>query len=116
VSDILVFSLVMTGTVFVASCSQILLKKAAAKKHDTVLSEYLNWRVGVAYGIFFVSVLVNMYVLRHIPLSLAPVIETTGYIFVAVLSFIFIGERVSKLQLAGMVLIVFGIIIFSIRV
>jgi len=114
VNEVLLFSFVMIAAVFVSSCSQILLKRAADKTYSSRIAEYLNWRVIFAYGLFGFSALVNMYVLRHIPISLAPVLESTGYIFVAVLGFRFLKEKLSIKQLFGMALIIVGIIIFSI--
>jgi len=104
----------MIAMVFIASFSQILLKQAAAKIHRNKLAEYLNWRVVLAYSLFFFASIVNMYILRHIPLSLAPVLETSGYVFIAVLGWFFLGDRINKTQLFGLILIIIGIIVFSI--
>ena len=112
-SEVVVFSLVMVVNVFIASCSQILLKRSATKSHDNIVAEYLNWRVIVAYGLFGLTAVVGMYVLRHIPLSSMPILESTGYIFIAVLSYFFLQEKLSKGQLFGMLLIILGIFIFS---
>ena len=114
-NEILLFSIVMVIAVFVSSCSQIILKRAASKIYRSKIAEYLNFRVIFAYGLFGMAALVNMYVLRHLPISLAPILESTGYIFVAVLGFWFLREKLKKRQLIGMALILVGIIIFSIR-
>jgi len=113
-NNVLLFSIVMVIAVFVSSCSQILLKRAADKKYNSKLAEYLNWHVIFAYGLFGLAALTNMYVLRHIPLSLAPILESTGYIFIVILGLLFLREKLNKKQIIGMLLIVTGIIIFSI--
>ena len=48
----------LAGTFFTA-ISQVLLKQSANKKYSNPLLEYLNWRVIVAYGIFFGVLLLN---------------------------------------------------------
>ena len=113
-SNVTIFSLVIIAGVFIAACSQILLKKAALKKYDSVLAEYLNWRVILAYGLFGCSAIMTMLSLRFVPLSLVPVLESAGYIFVAILSLIFLKEKLQKLQLLGIGLILLGIFIFNI--
>ena len=49
----------LAGTFFTA-ISQVLLKQSANKKYSNPLLEYLNWRVIVAYGIFFGVLLLNL--------------------------------------------------------
>jgi len=112
-SDVVIFSLVLLVAVFIASCSQILLKREANKKHESIMSEYLNCRVFGAYSLFGISAIVSMYVLRHVPLSLVPVLESAGYIFVVMLGWIFLSEKLGGRQILGIGLIIFGILFFS---
>ena len=42
-----------------------------------------------------------------------PILESTGYIFVAVMGYIFLKERLNRRKMAGIALILVGIIIFS---
>ncbi|MCL2014844.1 MAG: DMT family transporter [Defluviitaleaceae bacterium] len=107
------YALMMVTASFIATCSQMLLKHAAKKTHKNFIAEYLNrWVIG-AYSLFGLATLLSMYVLRHIPLSLAPILESTAYIFVAVLGWVILKERLNKRQILGMVLIVAGIFVFS---
>lgn len=107
------FYLLFVAAAFIASCSQIILKTAATKNYESRLAEYLNKRVMLAYSLFGLSALMSMFALRHIPLSMAVILESTGYVFVAGLSWILLGERLNKTQLLGIVMIVLGIAIFS---
>ena len=111
-NEILLYSLIMLAGVFIASCSQILLKSAANRQYENKLAEYLNTRVITAYMLFGVSMLAGLFVLRHIPLSHVPVLESSGYLYVAILSRFLLKERISKRQFIGMALIVIGILIF----
>lgn len=105
---------VLLISVFISSVSQILLKKAADKTYKNHVKEYLNPMVVSAYVMFFCSVFLTMYALREVPLSLSPILESTGYIFVSVLGYIFLKERFGKKKIAGLGLILVGIAIFSI--
>ncbi len=112
-SELAVYSVIMLVSVFISSVSQIMLKKSAQKKYSSKIKEYLNPFVIIAYILFFGCTLVSMYALKVVPLSMSPVIETAGYIFVALLSFLFLKEKLTKKQLTGMVLIIVGIVVFS---
>ena len=100
-------------SVFISSVSQIMLKKSALKSYSSKIQEYFNPLVIVAYGIFFISSLVTMYAYKYVPLSMGPILESLGYIFVTVLGVLVLKERISKRKFLGMVVIISGIIVFS---
>ena len=77
------------------------------------MKEYLNPLVIFAYGMFFCSVILTMLALKNIPLSMQPILESTGYIFVTVMGYFFLKERIGKRKMAGIALILLGILIFS---
>lgn len=98
-------------SVFISSVSQVLLKISAGKHYDNILREYLNPWVITAYGIFFCSSLLTVYAYKGVPLSMGPVIESMGYVFVAVLGYVCLNEKVGKKKMLGIVCILVGIII-----
>lgn len=100
-------------SVFISSVSQILLKKAANKTYKDHIREYINPQVIFAYGMFFCSVILTMLSLKNIPLSMQPILESAGYIFVTVMGYLFLGEKIGKRKFAGIGLIMLGILIFS---
>lgn len=107
------YSLLMVLSTFIASCSQILLKKSAEKQYDSKIKEYLNPYVLLGYGLFFACSLLSVLALRHVPLSKGPVLESTSYIFITLLSYIFLKEKVTKGKFLGMACILLGIYICS---
>jgi len=111
-NEVLMFSLILVGGVFISACSQILLKKSANIHYESKYAEYLNKRVIGAYFIFGIAAITNMLSLRFIPLTLVPILETTGFIFVAVLSFAFLKEKLSIRQVIGFLLIIIGIVVY----
>jgi len=113
-SKLAVYSLIMVVSALVSAFSQIMLKKSAQKSYPSKLREYLNPFVITAYGLFFGCTLISMYALKVVPLSMAPILEATGYIFVAVLSYIFLKEKLTRKQILGMGVIILGIVIYTI--
>lgn len=114
-SELGIYSCIMVGSVLLSSFSQILLKKSAQKQYPSKLKEYLNPLVIFSYGLFFLCTLIAMYALKVVPLSMSPILEATGYIFVAILSYIFFKEKLTKKQLLGMILIISGIVIYTLK-
>lgn len=98
----------------VAAFSQLLLKIAAKKAYHTWWRSYLNILVLSAYAMFFGTTLLNAIAMRYISLSLTAALAASGQIWVPLVSYFFLKEKINKRMLAGMALIVLGIIIFSI--
>ncbi len=109
----ILFSLIFIFGVFISSVSQILLKKSAQVEYGSKIKEYLNPRVIFAYIIFFGATLCSVLAYTKIPLSFGPILESAGYIFVAILSRLFLKERITKKKLIGLSIIIIGIIIYS---
>ena len=101
-------------SVFISSVSQTILKTSAEKKYDNRLQEYLNPKVIVAYGIFFSSSLITVVAYKYVPLSLGPILESCGYIFITLLGYFILREKVGKKKLIGLMVILMGIGIFNI--
>lgn len=109
----LIFSLIFIVSVLISSISQIMLKTSANKVYESKIKEYLNPTVIIAYGLFFLSTVITVFAYKYVPLSSGPILESFGYIFVAVLGYIFLKEKFSKKKIIGMGLILLGIFIFS---
>lgn len=99
--------------VFISAVSQVLLKKEAMKPHKSVVAEYLNPRVIVAYLIFFAATFMAIYAYKEVPLSLGPILEATSYLYVMVFGAVFFAEKPTKLKVAAIGLILIGIIVYS---
>lgn len=104
----------MLASVFIASVSQVLLKKEALKEHSGKVSEYANPLVITAYGLFLLTTFLTMYSYRGIPLSLGPVLEATSYAYVTLFGVLCFGERVGRRKLLGIALIIAGIVVYGI--
>ena len=107
------FILIMLGGTFFSAISQILLKQSANIKYDNPLREYLNWRVILAYVMFFGIPLLNTWCYTKVDMRFGPVIDTAAYVFVLIFSRVILNEKITKGKLVGNLLIIAGILIYT---
>ncbi len=98
--------------VFVASVSQILLKRSAQVEHRHVIFKFLNWRVILGYALLLGTTVINVFAYRGIELKVTPMIEATGIIWVTVLAALLLGERPGRRTILSIAVTVAGIIVF----
>lgn len=113
-NKVLIYSCIYILGVIISSFAQILLKKSAMTKYPNKIREYLNFKTILAYFMFFSSTLFSMYAYKSIPLSMGPILGTTEYIFIALLSYLFIKEKITKRKFFGLIIVMFGVLIYSI--
>ena len=104
--------LILIGT-FIAAISQVMLKIEANKPHDSHLREYLNPLVIIAYVLFVGTTLLSILAYRGIPLSMGPILEATSYIYITVFGVKIFKEKMNKGKAAALLLIVCGIVVYS---
>ncbi len=104
--------LILIGT-FISSVAQVMLKKAARRQYASFWQEYLNPWVIIAYVIFFGASLLAVFAYRAVPLSMGPILESTGYIYVTVFGVVIFHEKLSPRKLAALGLILGGIVVYS---
>ena len=106
------YYVIFSAGVFISSLTQILLKKSAVRTYPEPSRRYLNPGVLSAYFILFGVTLLTAFAYRGIPLKAGPVLQSSGYIFIALLSRFFLGEKLSSVQWKGIFLIIVGIFVF----
>ena len=92
----MIYWLFLVASVIVASFSQVLLKKSAAKNYENVIKENLNPYVIIAYMMMVGTT----------------VLTILGYSLIMILSFFFFKEPITKRKVFGNALILLGIIVF----
>lgn len=98
---------------FLASVSQVLLKKAALREHKSLLAEYTDWRVLLGYGLFVGCTLLTMLAYKGVPLNVGPVLEATGYLYVTVFGVTIFHEKMNPRKVAALAIIIVGILIYA---
>ena len=115
-TELLLFSGIYLFGVFISAVSQVLLKKSAMQEHESILGEYLNPRVVIAYTIFVCATLLTIVSYKVVPLSLGPVLEATSYLYVTVFGVTIFGEKITRRKALALALIVGGILVYSLGV
>ena len=104
--------IVLFLAVIVSSASQMLLKKGATKKYDSVIREYLNPWVISGYGLMVVSTLCVIFAYRGVAYKNGAIIESLGYLLIMFLGRIFFGEKITLKKMIGNLVILAGVLVF----
>ena len=105
------YALILLLGVFISSVSQVMLKKSALREYDSPLREYLNPLVLGAYVLFVLSTLMSIWAYRGLPLSMGPVLETTGYLYVTAFGVLLFREKLNRRKVLALAMIIAGIIV-----
>lgn len=108
------YSGLLLVSVFIASISQVMLKKASLHRYESLVEEYLNPLVIGAYTLFLCTTMVSVLAYRMIPLSMGPVLESTSYIYVTFFGVVIFKEKLNKQKLMALFFILGGILVYSI--
>lgn len=111
--QLVLYSIVLLASTFVAAVSQVLLKKSAMRSYSSRVQEYLNPLVIFAYVLFFLTTILCVLAYRVVPLSYGPILEATSYIYIAIFGLCVFGEKLNKKKVFALALIVGGIIVYS---
>ena len=112
---------VLSGMVYlfvilgILSCSlfQLLLKKSAKAVHSSRVYEVLNPMVIIAYAVFFCSLLVNIWAMsKGLQLKEMAMLESLGYVFVPIMSFLILKEKISRRTICATLMVILGIFVF----
>jgi small multidrug resistance pump len=98
-------------TPLLAAVSQLMLKKAADNPKHTGIHFYVNPTVILAYALFFGCMVLNVVALQTLELTVASVLEASGFLYVMALGALFLKEKVTPRKLLGNALIVVGIVV-----
>jgi drug/metabolite transporter (DMT)-like permease len=113
-NTVLMYALILLLGVFISAISQVMLKKAALKKYDSVIKEYMNPLVIIAYVMFVGTTFLSILAYKGIPLSMGPVLEATSYIYVTIFGVTIFKEKMNKKKIASLALIMVGILVYSV--
>ena len=110
-SYLLGIALILFAT-FITAISQIMLKKSAQQHYTNQITEYVNPLVIGGYTLLLGTTLISVLAMRFIPITLAAALDSTGQIFVPVLSSLILKEHINRQKLIGMAVIIVGLIVY----
>ena len=95
----LCYGLAILGT-FLSAFSQILLKMQANQTTEkSFIWKFLNWRVILSYGLLFLTLAINQ------------IATATIFIWVFLMGYFILKEKISRRKVIGVAIIIIGIII-----
>lgn len=100
-------------SVFLASCSQMLLKQGARQEYEVWWRQYVNGWVISGYVILFSTMVMNIFAMsRGVKVQEVSIIEAISYLFVPMLSFFCFKEKLTWRKFGAIGIIIIGIIVF----
>lgn len=110
------FYILILFNVFVAVLAQMFLKMSANKKHPRLVDEYINVNVFIGYSLMSFSLLSNIFAMSNgVELKELGTIESLGYLFAPILSYVFFKEPITPKRIFSISLIVSGTAIFFVQ-
>ena len=86
---------------------------ALLRHNKSLFEEYLNPFTFFSYIVFVIATLLTVISYKEVPLSMAPILGASEYFFVAALSRVVLGEKISLKKAIGLCVIVIGILVYS---
>ena len=110
--NILAMTLVLIGTI-VASFGSMYLKRGAKNFNFNILKQLKNKNLILGIVLFVVGALFYVYALSMERLSILYPTTSLTYIWVALISLKFLGEKMNKYKWLGILFVIIGIVMIS---
>lgn len=91
------------------AAASLFLKMASNSGSAVSIIKSIHFYVGGL--LYFLSALLNIYLLKHIDYSILLPLTSITYIWTLVLSFLFLKEKISARLMAGIALVICGVIL-----
>ena len=103
----------MLSSAAITAFSQIILKQSADKKHKGFRFEYINPYVLFSYVCYFGVLVLNVFIYTKVDYRFGVVINSMASVFIMLFSKLMLKETITRRRIWGNVLIILGIVIFS---
>ena len=103
--------LVMT---LMGSVASLFLKKASGS--DGIRSMLFNINLYVGGGMYFISALINIWVLRYMDYSVVLPLTSLTYMWTMILSYLILREKINKRKIIGVVFVLIGAVLVSSKI
>lgn len=91
--------------------ASLFLKKASGTNGMFGLLTNLNLYIGG--GLYFLSALLNIFILRYLDYSIVLPLTSITYIWTMLISFFYLNEKIAKKQVVGIFLIIVGAVLVA---
>lgn len=106
------YYMVLVVMTLIGSAASLFLKRATHSDGYFQMLKNINLYLGG--GLYFLSALLNIFVLRHLDYSVVLPLTSITYIWTMMFSSRVLGEKIGKRKIAGVFLIVMGAVFVSI--
>jgi undecaprenyl phosphate-alpha-L-ara4N flippase subunit ArnE len=111
-NSLLILLLVVIGTLL--SATGMLFLKFASRSFRVHISLFANKYLYIACFLYALSLVAYIMVLKNMPISIAYALTSMNYVWAALLSKRFLGEKVDAWRWGGIALIIVGITLLAI--
>lgn len=108
---ILYFACLLVMTML-GSIASLFLKKASAENGIFEMIKNKNLYVGA--GLYLVSAVMNIWVLRYLDYSIVLPLTSLTYVWTLILSYMILREKITARKIIGVILILIGAILVSV--
>ena len=108
----IVYSCLLIMTLM-GSVASLFLKRASGS--DGIKSMLLDINIYVGGGLYFLSAVINIWVLRYLDYSVVLPLTSLTYMWTMFLSYLILDEKITKRKIAGVILILIGAVFVSIK-
>ena len=107
-----VYFIILIVMTFIGSAASLFLKRASGTK--SLLGMIKNKNLYLGGGLYFISALLNIYILRFLDYSVVLPLTSLTYVWTMFLSKIFLKEKISAKKKIGIAVILIGACLVSI--
>lgn len=102
------------GGSFIGSFGAAFLKSGAQRLERSLRSIVSNWRLAAGVGSYLVSSVFFVFGLKEGELSVLYPLVSLGYMWTLLWSYLFFGEKITRVKVIGLVLILAGVSLIGI--
>lgn len=107
----MIYYFILVVMAFLGSLASLFLKKASST--ENICKIFSNKNLYLGGVLYFVSALLNIYILKYLDYSIVLPLTSITYIWTMALSYIILREKISHKKIIGVVLILVGAVIVS---
>lgn len=108
----MMYYVILLGMTWVGAIASFFLKKASGS--DGVLKMIINVNLYVGAGLYLVSALLNIYILKVMDYSVVLPLTAFTYVWTMILSYFFLQEKITKKKIIGVIFVVCGAVLVAI--
>lgn len=108
----MIYFIILIFMTLCGAVASLFLKRASGT--EGILKMFLNIYLYIGGGMYLVSAVLNVYILRYLDYSVVLPLTSITYIWTMVLSYMILKEKITIKKITGVILILIGAVFVSI--